>query len=277
MFGYLTGCRDELKIKDERTYKAWYCGICEELKKRHGQLSRFTLTYDMTFLALLLQGVYEDSTEQGQKKCLPHPFKKHPVITGEMTAYAADMNVLLAYYDILDDWEDERKPGAWIFCHTLRKTFEETAAKYPRQKQAIEDYLKALKTCESSGNRDIDLASGLTGKLMAEIFSPREDALRDTLGRLGFHLGKFIYLMDAWEDVEKDTQTGNYNTFVGWAAEENFDDRVYQLLLLIVSDAAREFEKLPIEENVDILRNILYCGIWSKYQILLKHKKEKTK
>ena len=64
---------------------------------------------------------------------------------------------------------------------------------------------------------------------------------------------------------------------MGWAAEENFDDRVYQLLLLIVSDAAREFEKLPIEENVDILRNILYCGIWSKYQILLKHKKEKTK
>ena len=277
MFGYLTVCRDELKIKDERTYKAWYCGICEELKKRHGQLSRFTLTYDMTFLAILLQGVYEDSTEQGQKRCLPHPFKKHPVITGEMTAYAADMNVLLAYYDILDDWEDERKPGAWLFSRTLRKTFEETAAKYPRQKQAIEDYLKALKACESSESRDIDLASGLTGKLMAEIFSPREDAFRDTLGRLGFHLGKFIYLMDAWEDVEKDTQKGNYNPFVKWAAEEKFDDRVYQLLLLIVSDAAREFEKLPIEENVDILRNILYCGIWSKYQILLKHKKERTK
>lgn len=277
MFGYLTVCRDELKIKDERTYKAWYCGICEELKKRHGQLSRFTLTYDMTFMAMLLQGVYEDPTEQGQKRCLPHPIKKHPVITGEMTAYAADMNVLLTYYDILDDWEDERKPGAWLFCRALRKTFEETAAKYPRQKQAIEDYLKNLKVCESSESRDIDLASGLTGKLMAEIFTPREDAFRETLGRLGFHLGKFIYLMDAWEDVEKDTQKGNYNPFMKWAAEDNFDDRVYQLLLLIVSDAAREFEKLPIEENVDILRNILYCGIWSKYQILLKHKKERTK
>ena len=83
--------------------------------------------------------------------------------------------------------------------------------------------------------------------------------------------------MDAWEDVEKDTQKGNYNPFKKWTAEDNFDDRVYQLLLLIVSDAAREFEKLPIEENVDILRNILYCGIWSKYQILLKHKKERTK
>ena len=274
MFGYLTVCRDELKIKDERTYKAWYCGICEELKKRHGQLSRFTLTYDMTFLALLLQGVYEEKTVQGQKRCLPHPFKKHPVITGEMTAYAADMNVLLAYYDILDDWEDERKPGAWLFCCALKKTFEETAAKYPRQRQAIEDYLAALKACEKSESRDIDLASG---QLMAEIFSPQEDAFRDTLGRLGFHLGKIIYLMDAWEDAEKDRQKGNYNPFAEWVQKEDFDQCVHRLLLLIASDAAREFEKLPIEENVDILRNILYCGIWSKYQILLKNKKEKTK
>lgn len=277
MFGYLTVCRDELKIKDERMYKAWYCGICEELKKRHGQLSRFTLTYDMTFLAILLQGVYEEKTLQRTKRCLAHPLKKHPVITGEMAAYAADMNVLLAYYDILDDWEDERKPGAWVFCRTLRKTFEETAEKYPRQKQAIEEYLKGLKACEQDNSRDIDLASGLTGRLMAQIFAPREDAFQNILGRLGFHLGKYIYLMDAWEDVEKDRKKGNYNPFAEWADREDFDERVHQLLLLIVSDAAKEFEKLPIEENVDILRNILYCGIWSKYQILLKHKKEKTK
>ena len=83
--------------------------------------------------------------------------------------------------------------------------------------------------------------------------------------------------MDAWEDVEKDKKKGNYNPFAEWAKQENFDERVHRLLLLIMSDAAKEFEKLPIEENVDILRNILYCGIWSKYQILMKHKKEKTK
>ena len=277
MFGYLTVYRDELKIKDERTYKAWYCGMCEELKKRHGQLSRFTLTYDMTFLAMLLQGVYEEKTQQDTKRCLPHPLKKHPVVTGKMAEYAADMNVLLAYYDILDDWEDERKPGAWLFCRTLQRTFEETAEKYPRQTQAIQDYLNGLKACEQENSRDVDLAAGLTGRLMAEIFTPREDAFRNTLGRLGFQLGKFIYLMDAWEDVEKDKKKGNYNPFAEWAKQENFEERVHRLLLLIMSDAAKEFEKLPIEENVDILRNILYCGIWSKYQILMKHKKEKTK
>lgn len=277
MFGYLTVCRDELKIKDERTYKAYYCGICEELRKQHGQISRFSLTYDMTFLALLLQGVYEGQTQSGKKRCLPHPVKPHPVITGKSTAYAADMNVLLGYYDHLDDWEDEKKPSGLVMSHGMRRTFEKTAARYPRQMQAIQTYLKELKNCEATNSQDVDLAAGLTGKLMAEIFSPEEDSFREILGRLGFQLGKFIYLMDAWEDIEKDLEKGNYNPFFIWVKEPEFDNRVHQLLLMIASDAARAFEQLPIEENVDILRNILYCGIWSKYQMTMKHKKEKKK
>lgn len=277
MFGYLTVCRDELKIKDERTYKAYYCGICEELRKQHGQISRFSLTYDMTFLALLLQGVYEGQTQSGEKRCLPHPVKAHPVITGKSTAYAADMNVLLCYYDHLDDWEDEKKPSGLVMSHGMRRTFEKTAARYPRQMQAIQTYLKELKNCEATNSQDVDLAAGLTGKLMAEIFSPEEDSFREILGRLGFQLGKFIYLMDAWEDIEKDLEKGNYNPFFIWVKEPEFDNRVHQLLLMIASDAARAFEQLPIEENVDILRNILYCGIWSKYQMTMKHKKEKKK
>lgn len=277
MFGYLTVCRDELKIKDERTYKAYYCGICEELRKQHGQISRFSLTYDMTFLALLLQGVYEGQTQSGKKRCLPHSVKPHPVITGKSTAYAADMNVLLCYYDHLDDWEDEKKPSGLVMSHGMRRTFEKTAARYPRQMQAIQTYLKELKNCEATNSQDVDLAAGLTGKLMAEIFSPEEDSFREILGRLGFQLGKFIYLMDAWEDIEKDLEKGNYNPFFIWVKEPEFDNRVHQLLLMIASDAARAFEQLPIEENVDILRNILYCGIWSKYQMTMKHKKEKKK
>ncbi len=275
MFGYLTICRDELKIKDERTYRAYYCGICEQLKKRHGQLSRFALNYDMTFLALLYQGVYEEHTTLKQKRCLPHPVKNHPVILGEATAYAADMNVLLGYYDALDDWQDEKKPGGLLLSGGIRRSFTETAARYPRQMAAIQTYLQRLRACEMEDSRNVDLAAGLTGDLMAEIFTPKEDAFQPTLKRLGFQLGKFIYLMDAWEDVEGDREKGSYNPFTDWVKEENFDERVHQLLLLIVSDAARAFESLPIEENLDILRNILYCGIWSKYQMASKRKKDK--
>ncbi len=276
MFGYLTVCRDELKIKEERIYRGWYCGLCEELKKRHGQLSRFTLTYDMTFLALLLQGVYEEPTKESRKRCLPHPLKKHAVITGAATAYAADMNVLLCYYDLLDDWEDERKLSGLFMGKSLAKTYRRTAERYPRQAKAIETYLQQLKLCEQEQSRDVDRAAGLTGQLMAEIFTPREDAFRDVLGRLGFQMGKFIYLMDAWEDIKEDDKKGNYNPFALWYREEDFQERVHRLLLLIAADAAREFEKLPIEQNVDILRNILYCGIWSKYALVRKHEKEKT-
>lgn len=277
MFGYLTICRDELKIKDERTYKAYYCGVCEQLKKRHGQVSRFALNYDMTFLALLYQGVYEEHTANEQKRCLPHPVKAHPVILGEATAYAADMNVLLGYYDAFDDWQDEKKLGGLVLSGGMKRTFAGTAARYPRQKQAVDTYLEKLKACEAEDSTDVDLAAGLTGALMAEIFTPKDDAFRPSLGRLGFQLGKFIYLMDAWEDVEKDLEKGSYNPFAEWTLQDNFDERVHQLLLLIASDAARAFETLPIEENLDILRNILYCGIWSKYQAVRKRKKEKEK
>lgn len=277
MFGYLTICRDELKIKDERTYRAYYCGVCEELKRRHGQLSRFALNYDMTFLALLYEGVYEDGTEQTKKRCLPHMVKPHLTVCGAATAYAADMNVLLGYYDTLDDWQDEKKPGGLVLSGGMQRTFTETKSRYPRQMQAIRTYLEKLKACEKENSQDVDLAAGLTGQLMAEIFTPKEDAFRQPLGRLGFQLGKFIYLMDAFEDVEEDMKKGSYNPFAAWAAQPDFEERVHQLLLLVASDAARAFETLPIEENLDILRNILYCGIWSKYLTASNKKKEKKK
>ena len=268
MFGYLTVCRDELKIKDERTYKALYCGICEELKKRHGQLSRFTLTYDMTFLALLLQGVYEDSTEQGQKKCLPHPFKKHPVITGEMTAYAADMNVLLAYYDILDDWEDERKLWKLIYGRILEGKTGKQLQVYSEKLRKISLYMQDFSEAEQAGNADIDTLAGLFGKVMAEIVTPREDEWSENLRTLGFFLGKFIYLCDAYEDVEKDMKKGTFNPLKRRYESPDFEEECKTILMMMMSECCREFEKLPILENVEILRNILYYLYFSSFLLL---------
>ena len=263
MFGYLRVCQDELKIKDFKSYRAWYCGLCEALRTRHGQLSRFSLTYDMTFLLLLLQGLYEEKEVCEEKRCLPHPLKKHPVRQSEITAYAADMNVLLAYYDLLDDWQDEKKLSGLILSKGMERTFKKTGEAYERQSAAIERYLKALQACEREKNKNLDLAAGLTGELMGEIFVYREDAFAPALRRLGFYLGKFIYLMDAYEDIGSDIEKGSYNPFVTWYREADFDSRAKGLLTMIAADAAKSFEKLPIEENLDILRNILYCGMWS--------------
>ena len=96
MFGTITVNVDELKIKDYKVYRAFYCGVCQELKECHGQTARMTLTYDMTFLAILLSGLYEGNSRTEKRRCLIHPLRRHTCIRNAYTAYAADMNLLLA-------------------------------------------------------------------------------------------------------------------------------------------------------------------------------------
>ena len=103
MFGYITVNKEELKVKDFDRYHAYYCGICQDLKKSCGELARMTLTYDMTFLAILLTGLYEGTDRQERHFCVLHPLHKRPCLRNAYTQYAADMNILLVYHNLMDD------------------------------------------------------------------------------------------------------------------------------------------------------------------------------
>ena len=100
MFGYVTAHEPELKVKDFAKYKSYYCGLCQMLKKKYGHLGQITLTYDMTFLILLLTSLYEPETKQTKCHCKVHPVKKQTILQNEITEYAADMNLILAYYHL---------------------------------------------------------------------------------------------------------------------------------------------------------------------------------
>ena len=119
MFGYIIVHKPELKIREYETYKASYCGLCRSLKKRHGRIGQMTLSYDMTFLALLLTGLYEPETITGCERCIAHPVNRHHFRQNQYFDYAADMNVLLTFYKCLDDWQDEKKLWARIFSWML--------------------------------------------------------------------------------------------------------------------------------------------------------------
>lgn len=120
---------------------------------------------------------------------------------------------------------------------------------------------------------NLDEVSGYFGEIMAEILVYCQDEWEAELRRIGFFLGKFIYLMDAFEDVEKDAKTGNYNVFVQEYRKEDFARRTEQILSMMMAECSRAFERLPIVENVEILRNILYSGVWCRYE-LVKRKRE---
>lgn len=272
MFGYITTNVDELKIKDYKKYRAFYCGICQDLKEYHGQVSRLSLTYDMTFLAILLTGLYEEMPKEEMHFCALHPVKKHLSYRNELTKYTADMNVLLSYYNLRDDWEDEKKAGGLVLSQAVKREVKRLKETYPRQAEAIKVYLEKLHQCEKENNSNLDLASGYTGELFAEIYVWKEDCWAETLRKIGYAMGKYIYLMDAFDDVEKDRKTKNYNPWIGISQEEDFPQRVRQILMMIVAEGSRQFEKLPIIEYVDILRNILYSGIWVQFDNKLKQK-----
>ena len=274
MFGYVLINKEELKFKEYDVYRSYYCGMCQVLKKRSGNLAQITLNYDMIFLQLLLTSLYEPETKLEVFRCKLHPFKKTIKRTNQITDYIADINLFLAYLKCVDDWKDEKKFSRKLYSFLIGRKINKIRRLYPEKTDKLENILNASREYEAKKEYDIDKIAAYSGELMAEIFLYREDEWREALYKMGFFLGKYIYLIDAYEDVEKDVKKGNYNPFTEIYKNENFDDFVQKILTMMISECAREFENLPIIEDVDILRNILYSGVWSKYKAV-RNKREK--
>ena len=211
MFGYIIINKAEMKFKEFDVYHSFYCGICRELKRKYGIPGQLSLSYDMTFLAILLTGLYEPETERSSCKCIAHPFENHETRRNIFTEYAADMNALFAYYKCRDDWEDERKLWKLIYGRLLEGKAGKQLRAYSENLRKIALTMQNFSEAEQAENTDIDTLAGLFGKVMAEIVTPREDEWSENLRALGFFLGKFIYLCDAYEDVEKDIKKGTFN------------------------------------------------------------------
>ena len=131
MFGYIVMNKPEIKFKDFDLYRSFYCGLCRELKSKYGISGQISLTYDMTFVVILLSALYEPPTQKGSTRCIIHPVCKQPVRRNTVTEYAADMNVLLTYYKCRDDWEDEKKVTALGYSKVLQGKVKKLDQKYP--------------------------------------------------------------------------------------------------------------------------------------------------
>lgn len=274
MFGYVVANKPELKIREFHKYKAYYCGLCKVLRDKYGFLGQMTLTYDMTFLVMLLTSLYEGESESQtkleEKRCVVHPLKKQKMLFNEITEYAADMNIILTYHHFVDDWKDEKSPMGLLGLQTLHKTYTELEKKYPEKCLVIRRCLKQLQKCEEKEETNIDITARYFGKLMSELMVYKKDVWENTLRKMGFYLGKFIYIMDAYDDIEKDRDQGNYNALLSICDEENFNERCREMLNLVLAECAAQFELLPCIEDVEILRNILYAGVWEKFDKKIK-------
>ena len=280
MFGYININQKIMTEENRKAYQAYYCGLCQRLKSNCGAKGQMLLNYDMTFLIVLLTGLYELTNESSEITCALHPTRKRQVWINEATDYAADMNLIVAYHNLIDDWKDEKAYTKKAFAKMLDKDYARVIEKYPRQVHAVEEFMRKTDEVEARGETNLDVVAGLTGEMLGEIFCWREDEWQEELRTLGFYMGKFIYIMDAYEDYDEDRRKKEYNPLV-YAMRESADDMdtLCRLLLTsMMSECAKSFERLPILLHADILRNVLYSGVWSKYEYLqLKKRKADEK
>lgn len=280
MFGYININQKILTEENKDAYQAYYCGLCRRLKTNCGTKGQMLLNYDMTFLVVLLTGLYEFTNETSEITCALHPTKRRNVWMNEATDYAADMNLVLAYHNLIDDWKDDRAYSKKALAKMLDKDYEKVKGKYPRQVAALEEYMHRMEQVEKCGETNLDAVAGLTGEMVGEVFCWREDEWAEELRTLGFYMGKFIYIMDAYEDYDTDIRKKKYNPlkYILKESEEDMDTFVRLVLTSMMSECAKSFERLPILQHADILRNILYSGIWSKYELIqLKKRKAEKK
>lgn len=270
MFGYVVVNKPELKIKDFDLYQSFYCGLCHSLHHMFNRSAQMTLNYDLTFLAILLSGLYEPQSEILQERCVMHPLSKHTKIKNAYIDYAAEMTVVLTYLKCEDDWDDERRYRSRAFMGLLKSSYQSLQVKYPEKIKKMENSLKKIHELEEKKEYDLDKLSSLFGVVMGEILAYQCDEWNDQLYTLGDYLGRFIYIMDAYDDVEEDMKQGSFNPFIDEYKNENFDERVKVMLELMIATSADAFEMLPIIEHVDILRNIIYSGVWARYEAVRK-------
>jgi len=262
MFGYVQANIEQLTDAEKSRYKEFYCGLCHTLGNRHGFTSRLGLSFDMTFLAILLSSLYEPSETQNTARCVRHPFKEHKYISNPCIDYAADMTVALVYFNCIDDWKDDKNLVAKGYASLLSNAYKKVKINWPLQCETIEKELNTLAEIETANNPSLDAAANSFGRLMEALFVYKDDIWVSYLKKLGYGLGRYIYLADASSDLEKDKKKGSYNPLIYQISDISDFKPVLQLLL---GEASQYFEKLPLVQDENILKNIIYSGIWNKY------------
>lgn len=283
MFGYVTPLKPELKIREYNQFKSYYCGVCFAIKNLYGNIPRMTLNYDMTFLALLLDGLIKEDLSIELKRCIAHPDKKKPVILNNTAInYAASMNVSLVYYKLLDDINDDnslKSKFSLLFMKPYHKSFPDSIVKI---NSVIEKNLNKLSSLEKTKDFKFideicDPFSIIVGTILKEFpYELKNDSkeLREQLYLFGYSLGKWIYLMDALDDLEEDMKNNKFNPINFLYNKDNlpykeFLDNIKQRLEFSIFNCAYTckeiLDSLPLNRNKEILENIINLGMMDKY------------
>lgn len=273
MLGYVTADKPELKMREYEVYSGYYCGVCKSIGRRYGQLPRMVLSYDAAFLAVLLASLEKEDDVPSREHCIIHPIKKKTIVANEAIDYAADVMLILAWFKLIDDAEDEGKLYAKAALKTQKSIYKKLEAKRPELCRKIAENLAELSRLEKEKCDSLDQAAEAFAKIMEAIFEegPVPEGFREheVLRRIGYHMGKWIYLIDAIDDIDENIESGAYNPllyrFRYEPGEEGFKERIMETcrfnLFHYLGEISNSLDLLTIRKNKGIIENIIYKGL----------------
>lgn len=282
MFGYIMPDKPELKIKEYELFRGYYCGLCKSMGRNFGTFSRFALNYDSVFLGLLLANVHNEMPVLKKEGCIANPFKKKWIVKeSPYIDFAADINVLLTYYKLKDNIRDE---GGWLpglLCMAFRRGYKNVVSGSKHLDEIIEASISAQILLEEQKCSSMDEAaepfSNMLKRLMAAGYRGEDKSIRRILEWIGYNLGKWIYIIDAYDDMEKDIRSGSYNPLLLQYEYKNQDIKDFKAgikedvrtnLLQALSQTTGSIELLKLN-NKGIIDNIAYEGLYGKTEQVL--------
>ena len=278
MFGYIRPCKPELRIREFEMYRGVYCSLCRSIGKNYGFAARLTLSFDCTFLAMVSLSLDEGCCGFRKGRCGANPLKRCTYLKedGGRLEYAATVSVLLTYCKLKDNLHDHgigNRIAAFLLLPFLYFPMKKARKRYAALHDQVMEAMAEQSAMEESEEIGIDGAAHPMAALLEGLFSgmTSDERQKKPLGRLGYYIGRWVYLMDAADDRADDQKKGNFNPF-NRGEQEYSGKQIDGILTLTLNRAIAAFDLVTVHHFHDILLNILTLGLTGVQQDILKIK-----
>lgn len=288
MFGYVRPYKPDLLVKEYNTYKSVYCGLCKSLGENFSFSSRFFLNYDATFLSILEMSIKKNNMKFKKHHCKANPIKQCSFCEcddNNIYSFSGAVSIIMTYYKIKDNILDSnffKKSLSYLAISIIFRGYKKAKYIYPQVEKIVSDFYKEQIEVENDPSSGIDISAMPTANVLSKIFTmiaSNKDEER-ILSSIGFFIGRWIYLIDAADDIDKDIKNKNFNPFVNELIKSKGIQRnevnkyCNDVLNQTISQIILSFNLLNLSDFNGILNNIIFKGMpMMQKQILFKNKK----
>ncbi|MGM9649889.1 MAG: DUF5685 family protein [Butyricicoccaceae bacterium] len=278
MFGFVRPFRDELKMREYDRFRSVYCGLCHEIARKYGFLYTLALSYDCAYLALVLMSCEADGGTVCRKRCIVHPLRRHTCVCGsEGLSHAAAVSVILTCHKLSDTIADEhgiKRLGARLLRRLYRRGYRRAVQDAPDFDRTAGQCLSELAVLEREQAASLDRPADTFARLLRAAVPEQTGIRRRVLEELFYHIGRWIYLIDACDDLKDDFASGSYNPIrLRFALSEpdiqTVRPQLEHTLLQSLAASYHAYLLLDPERDGGIIENVLCQGLPAvTYQVL---------